>query len=81
MVAGFSGLGDRTWRAAWQAVQHRGIGFRRFLAERFAQQMTSLGYLPTGLETMLEVRSSEQNLPLYHLAFFSKHPRGYQFWK
>ena len=22
-----------------------------------------------------------QNLPLYHLAFFSKHPRGYQFWK
>jgi hypothetical protein len=34
-----------------------------------------------GLETMLEVCSSEKNLPLYHLAFFSKHPRGYQFWK
>jgi three-Cys-motif partner protein len=74
-------LGDRTWRTAWQAVRHRGVGFRRFLAERFAQHMTTLGYLPTGLETMLEVRSSEHNLPLYHLAFFSKHPRGYQFWK
>jgi three-Cys-motif partner protein len=74
-------LGDRTWRSAWQTVQRRGIGFRHFLAERFAGQMTAVGYLPMGLETMLEVRSSEQNLPLYHLAFFSKHPRGYQFWK
>lgn len=26
------------------------------------------------------VRSNEKNLPLYHLAFFSKHPRGYEFW-
>jgi three-Cys-motif partner protein len=74
-------LGDCTWRAAWQAVQRQGMSFQRFLAERFAQQMTTLNYLPAGLETMLEVRSDEQNLPLYHLAFFSKHPRGYQFWK
>jgi hypothetical protein len=29
---------------------------------------------------MKEIRSNEKNLPLYHLAFFSKHPRGYQFW-
>jgi hypothetical protein len=57
------------------------MSFRRFLAERFARQMTTLNYLQAGLETMLEVRSDEQNLPLYHLAFFSKHPRGYQFWK
>jgi hypothetical protein len=42
--------------------------------------MVHLGYLPAGLERMKEVRSDEKNLPLYHLAFFSKHPRGYQFW-
>jgi three-Cys-motif partner protein len=74
-------LGDRTWRGAWQAVQRRGVGFRRFLAEQMAQRMTALGYLPAGLDTMVEVRSTEQNLPLYHLAFFSKHPLGYAFWK
>jgi hypothetical protein len=51
------------------------------LAEHFARQMTALGYLPTGLDTMVEVRSDERNLPLYHLAFFSKHVQGYQFWK
>jgi three-Cys-motif partner protein len=74
-------LGDPTWRGRWQSAQRHGMSFRRFLAERFAQQMTTLNYLQAGLETMLEVRSDEQNLPLYHLAFFSKHPRGYQFWK
>jgi hypothetical protein len=74
-------LDDQTWRAQWQAVQHRGISFRRFLAERMAQQMTVLGYLPTGLDTMVEIRSTEQNLPLYHLAFFSKHTQGYTFWR
>jgi three-Cys-motif partner protein len=74
-------LGDPAWRGRWQAAQRQGMSFRRFLAERFAQQMTALNYLQAGLETMLEVRSDEQNLPLYHLAFFSKHPRGYQFWK
>jgi three-Cys-motif partner protein len=74
-------LGDRHWRAAWQVVRPRGVSFRRFLAEHFARQMTALGYLPTGLDTMVEVRSDERNLPLYHLAFFSKHVQGYQFWK
>jgi hypothetical protein len=74
-------LGDPYWRDRWKSAQHQGVSFRRFLAERFAAQMASLGHLPEGLETMLEVRSTEQNLPLYHLAFFSKHPRGYQFWK
>jgi three-Cys-motif partner protein len=74
-------LGDPAWRDRWRAAQYQGVNFRRFLAERFAAQMTTLGYLPTGLDTMIEVRSDEQNLPLYHLAFFSKHLQGYTFWK
>jgi hypothetical protein len=56
------------------------IDFRVFLAREFASRMVRLGYLRTGLERMKEIRSNEKNLPLYHLAFFSKHPRGYQFW-
>jgi hypothetical protein len=56
------------------------MDFRRFLAQKFADGMTGIGYLPVGIEKMKEIRSDERNLPLYHLAFFSKHPRGYSFW-
>jgi len=73
-------LGDPTWREKWRQSRAEGVDFRRFLATRFALQMKHLGYLDTGLEKMMEVRSEEYNLPLYHLAFFSRHERGYQFW-
>jgi len=73
-------LDDSSWRPRWTAAQSRGVDFRPFLAEAFASRMVRLGYMPAGLERMKEVRSDEKNLPLYHLAFFSKHPRGYQFW-
>lgn len=73
-------LGDRSWRPRWAASQLKRVDFRVFLAKEFASRMVDLGYMPAGLESMKEVRSNEKNLPLYHLAFFSKHPRGYQFW-
>lgn len=71
---------DSSWRSRWATARAQGVDFRVFLAEAFASRMVRLGYLPAGLERMKEVRSNEKNLPLYHLAFFSKHPRGYQFW-
>ena len=73
-------LDDTSWRSKWATAQSRRVDFRVFLAKAFASRMVSLGYLPAGLQRMKEVRSDEKNLPLYHLAFFSKHPRGYQFW-
>jgi three-Cys-motif partner protein len=73
-------LGDHGWRNEWKMARSRKVDFRRFLAQQFADRMAVIGYLPTGLEKMKEVRSTEKNLPLYHLAFFSKHPRGYDFW-
>lgn len=73
-------LDDSSWRSRWATARAQGVDFRVFLAEAFASRMVRLGYLPAGLERMKEVRSDEKNLPLYHLAFFSKHPRGYQFW-
>ena len=42
--------------------------------------MQSLGHLPVPFYKMKEVRSDEKNLPLYHLAFFSKHELGYKYW-
>lgn len=73
-------LGRTDWRRRWVEAKARRISFRHFLAKEFADQMTALGYLPAGLERMKEVRSDEKNLPLYHLAFFSKSNRGYKFW-
>jgi three-Cys-motif partner protein len=74
-------LGDRSWRRRWSQAKSRRMNFRRFLAQEFAAQMRTLGYRPTGLEKMKEIRSDEKNLPLYHLAFFSKHSRGYELWE
>lgn len=74
-------LGDSSWRDKWNQARLQPTDFRQFLAQQFAAQMTTLGYLRTGLDTMKEIRSDEKNLPLYHLAFFSKHERGYEFWE
>jgi three-Cys-motif partner protein len=73
-------LGDARWRSQWSTARSDRVDFRRFLAQQFADRMAAIGDLRTGLERMKEVRSSEKNLPLYHLAFFSKHPRSYELW-
>ena len=73
-------LDDSSWRSKWATVRSRRVDFRVFLAKASASRMVHLGYFPAGLERMKEVRSDEKNLPLYHLGFFSKHPRDYQFW-
>jgi hypothetical protein len=41
--------------------------------------MKKLGYIFDTCEDMILVRSSDKNLPLYHLAFFSKNTRGIDF--
>lgn len=37
--------------------------------------------LPMSLEDMVKVRTHERRLPLYYLAFYSKHRRGLDFWR
>jgi hypothetical protein len=43
--------------------------------------MHRLGYIYEGLSNLQLIRSTEKNLPLYHLGVFSKHDRGAEFWK
>jgi hypothetical protein len=50
------------------------------MAQQHARAMTRLGYLETPLDRMYPVRSDQRNLPLYYLAFFSRHRRGFDFW-
>ena len=73
-------LGDDNWLEEWEQAKRKGVKFPNFFAEKYASQMETLGYEDTARETMHEMRSDDKNLPLYHLAFFSKHPLGYKFW-
>lgn len=73
-------LGRSDWRKRWQKAQAKGENLIYFLASEYAKSMSSIGYLDTTPEQMFPVRSDQKNLPLYYLAFFSKHKRGYKFW-
>ena len=73
-------LGDTQWRVRWTEAQKTGVAFPKFLAREYASRMAALGYLENPIYRMKEVRSDEKNLPLYHLALFSRHERGYEFW-
>lgn len=69
------------WRNRWVRYKERDDSFPRFLANEFENKMLSLGSLKSNVKNTREFRSSERNLPLYHLAFFSRNERGYDFWK
>lgn len=75
VVAQFSGQAD--WR---DRVTKRGaMSFGDFVADEFGRSMTALGYLYKGLASTKVIVNSK-NVPLYRLAFFSKHPLGAKFW-
>lgn len=71
-------LGQSDWRGRWEGLKASKT-FPRFLAEEYSKGMEGLGYLPLPFERMKQIRS-EGNLPLYHLALFSKHPRAHSYW-
>ena len=73
-------LGLSNWRSLWEQERITDSSFQRFLAKKFAQQMVLMGYEKQSLKKMIEMRSEEKNLPLYHLAFFSRNAKGYDFW-
>ncbi len=73
-------LGQQEWRNRWSLAKIKDNSFPRFLAKEFENQMLSIGYIKGSKKNTVEIRSLEKNLPLYHLAFFSKHERVYDFW-
>ncbi|MEX0881142.1 MAG: three-Cys-motif partner protein TcmP [Thermoanaerobaculia bacterium] len=76
-------LGDPNWRKAWHVFpkQDRKNGASEFIADRFGQQMASLGFIYKGLDVARVVRSTDKNLLLYHLLLFSRKELGASFWK
>lgn len=73
-------VGTPAWRDEWQRKQAP-VAFDAFVAAFFSSQMSNLGYTHGGLEDSLLVRSTEKNLPLYRLGFYSRHELGGRFWK
>lgn len=53
--------------------------FVKFLADQYTARMKLLHYIPEN--NMHQIRSNDKNLPLYYLAFYSKHPRGIDYYK
>jgi hypothetical protein len=73
-------LGNTDWRDRWKTPGIRRRDFRHFLASEFSLSMESLGYLKQTPDRMKLVRSDAKNLPLYHLALFSRKPTADKFW-
>jgi three-Cys-motif partner protein len=73
-------LGNNNWR---QDFDKNGTlnrkDFVKFLADQYQGNMYKLGYQQS--KHMHQIRSNEKNLPLYYLAFYSKNPRGVEFFK
>jgi three-Cys-motif partner protein len=74
-------LGDGDWRARWTIAQGERTPLVAFLAAEYSHRMAALGYLPMSVDQMVKIRTYEKRLPLYYLAFYSRHPRGLDFWK
>lgn len=73
--------GALQWRDEWRLEGAKWENFGFFFADFFGRQMRALNYFYEGLADMVHVRSTEKNLPLYHLAFFSRNELGKKFWK
>ena len=78
-VEGF--LGDPEWRRDWAKAEQEGREFGAFVADAFGRQMAKQGFLYESLADMVHIRSTKENLPLYHLGFFSRHALGSKFWR
>jgi len=73
-------LGTSGWRKDWHQANPKPPP-DVFLVRAFAKQMNGLDFKYGGLEDAVSVRSTEKNLLLYRLVFFSKHPLGGKFWR
>lgn len=74
-------LGSNDWRSRWKLFSSTDNSFQRFLANEFERQMLLLGYKRYSKGNTKHISTRDETLPLYHLAFFSRHQRGYQFWE
>ncbi len=71
-------VGSSDWRERWDPAESR-LNFGDFVADEFGRSMKALGYRYEGLPSTKTILN-EKKVPLYRLAFFSKHRLGTKFW-
>lgn len=75
-------LGNTKWRKKWENKETPYSVFGLFIADEFGNSMKELGYIYNNTADMELVKMEYgQNLPLYHLAFFSRNKLGVKFWR
>jgi three-Cys-motif partner protein len=75
-IDNFTGVEE--WRDLWTQERMKGKKYGFFIIELLAAEMKKLQYMFRG--DTVHIRSHDKNLPLYHLAFFSRNPLGNKFW-
>lgn len=70
-------LNDPHWRDKFEANELNKKDFVKFLFNQYQEKMVALGYQP--VKQAHQIKSNVKNLPLYYLAFYSKHARGNDF--
>lgn len=71
-------IGQPNWRDIWDSKRFAPQDFVLFLAEEYDKMMLNLGYLNAHRH---QIKLKSNNVPLYYLTFYSKHPRGVDFYK
>lgn len=72
-------IGDANWRKPFETGEITPSNFMKYLADKYDENMKSLGYVEPVDKHL--VRIDAKNIPLYYLAFYSKDPRGNDFFK
>lgn len=72
-------IGEQNWRAEFLKMGYSPSDFTKFLSDKYDLKMKGLGYVEPPEKHRIQAYSTY--LPLYYLAFYSKHERGNEFWK
>ena len=71
--------GDEYWLEEFEKYEDKQKDFIKYLAHKYDQNMMAMDYEKPAHK--FQVRSFAKNLPLYYLAFYTKHKRGNDFYK
>jgi three-Cys-motif partner protein len=72
-------IDEQNWREEFLKTGYSASDFTKFLSDRYDKRMSQLGYIEPPEKHRIQAYST--HLPLYYLAFYSKHSRGNEFWK
>ncbi len=72
-------IADTNWRIPFKNGEIRSEDFIKYLSDKYDVNMTKLGFVEPVAKHLVKI--DNKNIPLYYLAFYSKNPRGNDFFK